>query len=374
MKYKIIAADDNPINIKLLVRALVNSEYQILTAASGREALEIAKRELPDLILLDIMMDDMDGYEVCMQLQNSESTRDIPVIFISAKNEAEDKARGLAAGAVDYLTKPFNPQEINARVSSHLAIRKNMIRLQRKNQELRTRIKTADGQVTDFLNRIHTDYTFENPSFFCTARVKSKQPPQTLGFVPLLQDEEQFVFLILNGFKKDFATLAVELLFEQYASGYLDAIGDSGSNCFPVQPLLEKLMDRFSPDIYNVAFSFAMGRLIKAERRLEFYGIRQDLPIAVDRKGECTKLENQPLEFTGKFSGLINAQTAVLPADSSFCLYRRGIESISRQTYQTIFSAALKKEKRFSASLLSAVFDLLPDSSDDQLISLLHIK
>ncbi len=374
MKYKIIAADDNPINIKLLVRALVNPEYQILTASSGREALEIANRELPDLILLDVMMDDMDGYEVCMRLQSSQHTRDIPVIFISAKNDAEDKARGLAAGAVDYLTKPFDPQEINARVSGHLAIRKNMIRLQRENQELRTRMKTADGQVTDFLNRVNTNYIFENASFFCAARVKSKKPPQTLGFVPLIQNERQFVFLILNGFKKDFATLAVELLFEQYAAGYLEATQKYRNNSFPVQSLLEKLMERFSPDIYKVAFSFALGRICFEERRLDFYGIRQERPSVIHHSGNWMRPEARVLEFSGKFANLIKAESVPLSRGASFCIYRKGIETISDTTCQNTFIPSFEAHKTVSSSLITDIFTRLPESEEDQLISVLHIK
>lgn len=374
MKYKIIAADDNPINIKLLRRVLVNPEYQILTAASGREALEIAQKELPDLILLDVMMDDMDGYEVCLRLQSSDATRAIPVIFISAKNDAEDKARGLAAGAVDYLTKPFDPQEINARVSSHLSIRKNMIRLQRENQELRGRINAKDMQVTDFLNRIHTDYTLENPSFFCMARVKSIQPPQTLGFVPLVENSDQFAFLILNGFKKDFATLAVELLFEQYAAGYFDAFEGTKNRPFPAQALLEKIMERFSPDHYKVAFSFALGRLDLKERKLDFYGIRQQSPAVMKRGGIGVDIDSRALDFKGKFASLIKAETVALPAGASFCLYRRGIEIISNETYQTICASAFKKYKTVSAPLLDEIFSRLPESEDDQLVAVLHIK
>ena len=249
-----------------------------------------------------------------------------------------------------------------------------MIRLQQKNQELRSRIKTADLQVTDFLNRIHTDFTFENASFFCTARVKSKNPPQTLGFVSLLQNDSQFVFLILNGFKKDFATLAVELLFEQYAAGYMDATEESGNDSFPIQSLLEKLMERFSPDIYNVAFSFAIGRLIRDERRLDFYGIRQDLPAVANRDGKCIEPESKVLEFTGKFAGLIKAETVVLPKGASFCMYRKGIQTISNETYQNTFVPSFKNHETVSSLLLNAVFDQLPDSEEDQLISILHIK
>ncbi|HHE55433.1 MAG TPA: response regulator, partial [Caldithrix abyssi] len=140
-KYKILAVDDNPINLKLLSSALINSNYQIFTASSGKEALELVHSVLPDLILLDVMMPDMDGYQVCKKLQENEETRFIPVIFLSARNDAMDKAKGLAIGAVDYLTKPFNPLEISARVRTHLTSRKAIISLMRKNQELQEELQ-----------------------------------------------------------------------------------------------------------------------------------------------------------------------------------------------------------------------------------------
>ncbi len=85
-KYKILAVDDNPINLKLLSRALINTNYEIHTASSGTEALKLANSVRPDIILLDVMMPDMDGYEVCKKLQEHEQTAFIPVIFLSAKN------------------------------------------------------------------------------------------------------------------------------------------------------------------------------------------------------------------------------------------------------------------------------------------------
>jgi len=374
MKYKILAVDDNPINIKLLSRALVNSEYQILTAGSGREALDIAVKEFPDLILLDVMMDDMDGYKVCTELQNHNRTNHIPVIFLSAKNESVDKARGLALGAVDYLTKPFDAVEINARVHTHLTIRKDRIRLQRENEELQKQLIASDAQIAQYLNSIKTDLVFENKSFACAAKVKSAILPQTSGFLPLLQDETQFVFLILNGFKKNYATLAVELLFEQYAAGYLASTDVKNLEAQKLPDLVNKLMERFSPDIYKVAFSFALGWLCKKDRSLSFYGIRQDLPMVINADGLCSTAECKPLDFTGKFAELISAQKLKLPQKSAFCFYRTGIEKVSEESYNDLFSASVKIHSVPFSESIDKIYNLLPPSKQDQLISIIQIK
>jgi len=127
-KQTILVVDDMPINIQVLARAL-KSDYHVKIATNGFTAIEIANsEEQPDLILLDIMMPDMDGYQVCENLKDNKQTRDIPIIFISAKNEVENETKGLELGAVDYITKPFHLAIVKARVKTHLDLRrKNLI-------------------------------------------------------------------------------------------------------------------------------------------------------------------------------------------------------------------------------------------------------
>ncbi len=119
---KILIVDDTPANIALLSEILENKGYQISAARDGQKALKIAQHILPDLILLDIMMPNMNGFETCEQLKNQESTRDIPVIFISAKTEVNDLVTAFSLGAVDYINKPFHEDEVNARISNQLKI------------------------------------------------------------------------------------------------------------------------------------------------------------------------------------------------------------------------------------------------------------
>jgi len=136
----ILVVDDQPINVQLLKRKLEREGLRVSAAYSGLEALDFVRKDKPDLILLDVMMPDMDGIEVCQRLQADEATRSIPVIFITARSSKEGKIEGLNVGAVDYITKPIDLDETLARVQTQLrfvAINREMIDLQRRLVEAR---------------------------------------------------------------------------------------------------------------------------------------------------------------------------------------------------------------------------------------------
>ncbi|MCX6153131.1 MAG: response regulator [Candidatus Kapabacteria bacterium] len=133
-KQKILIVDDTPENIDILGEIL--SEYKKFIAINGERALKLAKEKLPDLILLDIMMPGMDGFEVCERLKADGVTRDIPVIFITAKNQIEDEVRGLELGAVDFIAKPISPPIVLARVKNHLELKSAREKIETKNKEL----------------------------------------------------------------------------------------------------------------------------------------------------------------------------------------------------------------------------------------------
>jgi sigma-B regulation protein RsbU (phosphoserine phosphatase) len=152
-KSKILIVDDNAINLKLLRRTLDQPQYEIISASNGGAAWEKALSEKPDLILLDIMMPVKNGYDVCRLIKENESTQDIPVIFLTAKNDAVDKIHGLALGAVDYITKPFDPVEVKARAETHLRLRQLHQELLRKNNQL----KKAFGELSQINETINKD-------------------------------------------------------------------------------------------------------------------------------------------------------------------------------------------------------------------------
>jgi two-component system sensor histidine kinase/response regulator len=136
-KYRILIVDDVAKNIQLVANFLTKAGYEINFALDGRSALEHVFREKFDLIILDIMMPEMDGFEVCKRLKENPKTTDIPVIFLTAKTDDVSIAKGFEAGSVDYIVKPFNPSELLARVKTH-------IRLRNREVELTTLNRTKD--------------------------------------------------------------------------------------------------------------------------------------------------------------------------------------------------------------------------------------
>lgn len=146
-KKTVLVVDDIPDNLVLLYKML-RGDYNVIGASSGPEALKLVDDAAPHLILLDIMMPEMDGFEVCRLLKQDSRHRDIPVIFISALNEEVDETRGFEAGAVDFLTKPIKPAILNHRVAVHLELRSQQETLQRQNRELQealSRVKELSG-------------------------------------------------------------------------------------------------------------------------------------------------------------------------------------------------------------------------------------
>ncbi|MBF0452697.1 MAG: response regulator [Candidatus Magnetomorum sp.] len=136
---KILIVDDEPINIDILREAL-KTKYRLIVATRGEQALTLAETKQPDLILMDIMMPGMDGYETCDKLKENQETCHIPVIFISALNEVEDKSIGYDMGGSDYITKPFEMSDVLACIETHLKV----VLLSRRVKELETRDSSND--------------------------------------------------------------------------------------------------------------------------------------------------------------------------------------------------------------------------------------
>jgi len=137
MTASIVVVDDTPLNLDLLAGILAGQGYRIRTHASGAAALAAVNDDPPDLVLLDAMMPEMDGYEVCRRLAGDARTKGIPVLFISALEGTLDKVKAFEAGAVDYLTKPFEPEEVLARVRTHLSLKQSRQELERANADLK---------------------------------------------------------------------------------------------------------------------------------------------------------------------------------------------------------------------------------------------
>jgi diguanylate cyclase (GGDEF)-like protein len=151
-KQTVLIVDDQITNVEILNNVL-EDEYEILFATSGIDAIEIAGIQRPDIILLDVVMPEMDGYEVCVRLKGNDKTKDIPVIFITAMNHEEDESKGLDAGGIDYITKPIRPPIVKARVRNHLELKRYRDSLKE--------LSALDG-LTGIANRRHFDQCLDN--------------------------------------------------------------------------------------------------------------------------------------------------------------------------------------------------------------------
>ncbi|MEO0803178.1 MAG: response regulator, partial [Cyanobacteria bacterium J06642_2] len=132
----LLVVDDTPANLSLLNQCLKQRGYQTRCALSGKLALDYLESHRPDLILLDILMPEMNGYEVCTSIKNNAATADIPIIFISAIDEAFDKVKAFSAGGTDYITKPFQIEEVYARIEHQLTIKAQHKKIQIQNHAL----------------------------------------------------------------------------------------------------------------------------------------------------------------------------------------------------------------------------------------------
>jgi CheY-like chemotaxis protein/anti-sigma regulatory factor (Ser/Thr protein kinase) len=234
---RVLVVDDTPTNLRTLYGVLKDS-YQVSVTTSGKGCLDfVQNKTVPDLILLDIMMPEMDGYEVCQRLKANKDTRHIPIIFVTAMNTEEDEARGLGVGAVDYITKPISPPIVLARVKNHLLLKKQHDQLQKSISllEHKAELGIQAGSLAHDLNNILS---------VCTVA----------DMIPaLLPDDLACKQTILGNI--DMIMDSVRL-GNQICQGYTSYLQDIGANPVtqPILPLLQPI------DMYSKSFK---GRLIK---------------------------------------------------------------------------------------------------------------
>ncbi|MCP4657214.1 MAG: response regulator [bacterium] len=177
----ILIVDDKPENLHLLSELLRKEGYLVRQLRSGKLVMPSVLSTPPDLVLLDILMPEMDGYEVCRQLKSEEETRDIPVLYISALDEISSKVKAFSTGGVDYITKPFQEEEVLARVRTHLALRKMEEELRTRNEQLIAALKEREALMKEILHR-----TKNNMAMICSllnlqiARIEDEQLTQIL--------------------------------------------------------------------------------------------------------------------------------------------------------------------------------------------------
>ncbi|NEQ53468.1 MAG: response regulator [Leptolyngbya sp. SIO3F4] len=176
----ILIVDDTPVNLQLLSSMLVETGYKVRQAVSGPQALRALEKVTPDLILLDIMMPDMTGYEVCKQIKDSEETKDIPVIFISALNDVFDKVLAFDVGGVDYITKPFRVPEVISRVQNQLTLHQQEKKIKAQYKHLQQKVSNLRIEEEDlcvYLHAIAQDLQNVNNHMTNTLKSVLKQTP-----------------------------------------------------------------------------------------------------------------------------------------------------------------------------------------------------
>lgn len=156
-KKTILVVDDTPNNLKLLSQILTDAGYYVRATASARQALNTAISNPPDIVLLDVMMPEMNGYEVCRRLREDKATKEIPVLFLSALNESDAKIKGFVCGGQDFIGKPFDPYEVVARVETHLALRMTRLKLEKVVNDLEKALAEKEKLVHELEIMATTD-------------------------------------------------------------------------------------------------------------------------------------------------------------------------------------------------------------------------
>ncbi|SDG66926.1 HD-GYP domain-containing protein [Desulfosporosinus hippei] len=213
----IMIVDDTEMNIDILVEAL-QDDYELIIAINGVEAMELLEGQKPDLILLDIMMPEMDGYEVLRTLKKSPDLENIPVILLSAITDSDSKTKGFTLGAVDYVTKPFEIVEVKARVRTQLKIEEARLLLENQNQYLEEKVK----ERTKLLERTNS------AAIYCLAAVAETRDPETGEHIKRTQGYIKELALELQGIDKYKGILTNDYIELLYQSAPLHDIGKVG--------------------------------------------------------------------------------------------------------------------------------------------------
>ena len=329
----VLIVDDNATNIDLLVNTL-KADYRLGIAKNGPKALEYALKHKPDLVLLDIMMPEMDGYAVCGRLKANPETADIPVIFVTAMSDTLDKTRGFELGAVDYITKPFHAAEVKARIQTHLTLVNMRRRLESQNVLLERQVEQKTAEIRDMLNA----------SIRSMALMVEIRDPYTAG-------HQQRVSLLACAIAEKMG-LGPSIIEGIRIAGSLHDVGkiripvsilSRAGRLLPAEFEMIKIHPQVSYEILkNIPFPWPVARMVhQHHERLDGSGYPQGL------RGDDILLEARIL-----------AVADVTEANSSFRPYRpaRGIEAALEKITR-------KKGKQYDADAVTACQELFADKT-----------
>lgn len=291
---RVLIVDDNAINRRVLQSMLRHEQVALSTASDGEEALAAARREPPNLILLDIMMPAKDGYQVCAELKADPRTEHVPVIFLSALSETADKIRGLELGAVDYITKPFDQGEVLARVRSQLKI-----------QRLAEQIRRAHRDLQD--KQAHIEEDLKAAAAIQRSLVPSQAPPlaglhlawrfipcERVGgdlfhFVPMPDGQLAVYVLDVSGHGVPAAMVTVSL--SQYLSPQARHLSDDGGIAYAPGDVLAALDREYPIERFDKYFTIAYTLIDPRAGRLRYSLGGHPQPLVVRRDGRIELLD-----------------------------------------------------------------------------------
>ncbi|MCL1056760.1 two-component system response regulator [Shewanella gelidimarina] len=255
-KATILTVDDTSTNIEV-VKGVLSEDYLIQAALSGKMALKIIEKRKPDLILLDVMMPEMDGYEVCQILKSQASTKDIPIIFITAKAQEEDETKGLAMGAVDYITKPISPAILKVRVKNHLLLKASRDLMERQNEILEERVIERTKQLGEI----------QDVAMVAMGALAESRDPETGNHIRRTQHYVRALAQALASKEQYRALLTPENITALYKSAPLHDIGKVGiADSILLKP--GKLTDE-EFEIMKMHTVYGRDALVAAEKHMD---------------------------------------------------------------------------------------------------------
>jgi putative two-component system response regulator len=302
----VLVVDDTEANIDILVAALA-SEYEVTVAMDGSSALETVNNDPPDLILLDIMMPDMDGYEVCRRIKSEPKTSGIPIIFITSMNEVQNKTMGLELGAVDYITKPFEVMEVKARVKTHLSLILARRELANQNIFLEEKVKERTKELA----------TTQDVIIFCMALMAEYRDPVTGGHIKRTQNYVKALAEHLRHHKKFSNFLnnnTIELLYKSAP------LHDIGKVAVRDEILLNpgKLMDECFDKMKQHA-TYGRDAILAAEKKLgntTFLGLALEIAYTHHEKWDGTGypqgLKGDEIPVSGRLMAIADVYDAYI--------------------------------------------------------------
>lgn len=296
-KYKILIVDDQPKNLQVLALTLDEIGVKTIAANSGISALKIVETNKPDLILLDIMMPQMDGYEVIDKLKENDETKDIPVIFLSAKTESEDVILGFKKGAIDYITKPFKREELLARVETQLKLKKSLDLIKKQSIEL----EETYSKLRKSINYAGMIQAVTIPS---EATLKSLLPDSFLLFKPRdilsgdffwIAEENNKVYLaVADATGHGVPGALISMLGISFLNELIGKLANYDSD-FILDYLRKKikLTLRQRDSMVHISDGIAISFCIidKAKRKIQFSGAEQSLIITKRKNAETKVIE-----------------------------------------------------------------------------------